>query len=122
MKNPKFAALASLTALIMLLPVVKSVNHASVTKHNITADGSGAPIPPFPGHPVTLADGSGAPIPPFPVAPNKLLADGSGAPIPPFPVNLADGSGAPIPPFPVAPASNLFADGSGAPIPPFPVV
>lgn len=94
MKKLNLAALACLSASLMLLPVIKTVNNRSVNTKNanrFSADGIGAPTPPFPvaaSGTKTLADGIGAPTPPFPVNSdtNGFFADGIGAPTPPFPV------------------------------------
>jgi hypothetical protein len=61
----KSVVLLSLTALVMLLPVVSAVNIQSVNTQAQFADGAGAPPPPFPPQSLS-ADGAGAPPPPFP--------------------------------------------------------
>jgi hypothetical protein len=94
LKKTAIAVAVFLLAVLMVLPVVRSVNLSagkSVTIDRVLiADGS--PIPPYPPKPPSIkastlvADGS--PIPPYPPKPpsmkaSTLVADGS--PIPPYP-------------------------------------
>jgi len=90
LKKLTIALLASLTCVVILLPVIRTVNHSTVMPQAAPAvyQADGAPVPP--------------PIPWNSQDKSTLVADGAPVP-PPIPWNSHDGStliadGAPVPP------------------------
>jgi len=116
LKKTSLAVAVSVLAVLMVLPVVRSVNLSAgkpvTIDQTLRADGS--PQPPFPPKSLSTSTGTlvadGSPQPPFPpkslsMSTSTLVADGS--PQPPFPPKSLSMS-----------TSTLVADGS--PQPPFP--
>jgi len=101
LKKTALAVAVSFLAVLMVLPVMRSVNLSAGKPVALdrTQFADGSPMPPFPPKPPSMnadtlvADGS--PMPPFPPKPPSMNAD----------TLVADGS--PMPPFPPKPPQTL---------------
>src|SRR6266581_2542640 len=125
LKKTTLVMTVSILTILMVLPVIGSVNtlagKPTMIDRTLRADGAPLP-PPIPPQSssmeanVLVADGG--PLPPFPPQPssmevNVLVADGG--PLPPFPpqpssmeVNVLVADGGPLPPLPPQPGSGLL--------------